>query len=55
MKLGIIGNGFVGNAIAHAFIPKMEVRIHDKDPEKLNSLDEVVNGCDVVLHVSPLQ
>ena len=54
MKLGIIGNGFVGNAIAHAFIPKMEVRIHDKDPEKnFNSLDEVVNGCDVVFVCVP--
>jgi len=49
MKLGIIGNGFVGNAISHAFVSCMEVRIHDKDPQKsFNTLDEVVNGCDVV-------
>lgn len=49
MKLGIIGNGFVGNAIAHAFIPVMEVKIFDKDPDKcFNTLDEVVNDSDVV-------
>jgi len=49
MKLGIIGNGFVGNAIAHAFIPVAEVKIHDKDTNKsLNTLDEVVNDSDVV-------
>ena len=49
MKLGIIGNGFVGNAIAHAFIPCMEVKIFDKDPEKsFNTLEEVVNDSDVV-------
>ena len=49
MKLGIIGNGFVGNAIAHAFIPCMEVKIHDKNEERsYNSLEEVVNDSDVV-------
>ena len=49
MKLGIIGNGFVGNAIAHAFIPYMEVKIYDKDPDKsYNTLTEVSNDSDVV-------
>lgn len=49
MKLGIIGNGFVGNAIAHAFIPVMEVKIYDKNPDKsYNTLDEVVNDSDIV-------
>ena len=49
MNLGIIGNGFVGNAIAHAFIPCMTVRIHDKDPEKsLDTLSDVVNHSDIV-------
>jgi nucleotide sugar dehydrogenase len=49
MKLGIIGNGFVGNAIAHAFVPCMEVKIYDKDPNKsFNELGEVVNDSDVV-------
>ena len=49
MKLGIIGNGFVGNAIAHAFVPYMEVKIYDKNPEKChNTIGEVVNDSDVV-------
>ena len=49
MKLGIIGNGFVGNAIAHAFIPYIPVKIYDKNKEKcFNSLDETINDSDVV-------
>tara|TARA_A100001515_G_C4576992_1_gene211706 strand:+ start:229 stop:1098 length:870 start_codon:yes stop_codon:yes gene_type:complete len=49
MRLGIIGNGFVGNAIAHAFIPYMEVKIYDVDKEKsYNTFDDVVNHSDVV-------
>jgi nucleotide sugar dehydrogenase len=59
MKLGIIGNGFVGNAIAHAFIPVMEVKIYDKDPSKCSGegftqgLTGVVNGSDVVFVCVP--
>lgn len=59
MKLGIIGNGFVGNAIAHAFIPVMEVKIYDKDPEKCSGdgftqgLTGVVNDSDVVFVCVP--
>ena len=54
MKLGIIGNGFVGNAISHAFVPCMEVRIHDKNPDKSShSLEEVINECDVVFVCVP--
>ena len=45
MKLGIIGNGFVGNAIAHAFIPCMQVKIYDKDPKKsINTFKEVIDS-----------
>ena len=54
VNLGIIGNGFVGNAIAHAFIPYMTVRIFDKDPEKsLDKLEDVVNHSDVVFVCVP--
>jgi UDPglucose 6-dehydrogenase len=54
MNLGIIGNGFVGNAIAHAFIPYMTVRIFDKDPEKsLDKIEHVVNHSDVVFVCVP--
>ena len=59
MKLGIIGNGFVGNAIAHAFIPYIEVKIYDKDPSKCSGdgftqgLCGVVNDSDVVFVCVP--
>ena len=54
MKLGIIGNGFVGNAIANAFVPYIEVKIHDKDPSRsMNTLDQVVNTSDVVFVCVP--
>lgn len=59
MKLGIIGNGFVGNAIAHAFVPVMEVMIYDKDPSKCSGegftqgLTGVVNESDVVFICVP--
>ena len=54
MQLGIIGNGFVGNAIAHAFIPYMTVRIHDKDPEKcFDKIEDVINNSDVVFVCVP--
>ncbi len=54
MQLGIIGNGFVGNAIAHAFIPFMTVRIHDKDPEKcFDEIKDVINNSDVVFVCVP--
>ena len=54
MKLGIIGNGFVGNAIAHAFVPYTTVRVHDKNPEKsLDTLSDVVNHSDVVFVCVP--
>tara|TARA_B100001248_G_C27313072_1_gene422964 strand:- start:192 stop:1058 length:867 start_codon:yes stop_codon:yes gene_type:complete len=54
LNLGIIGNGFVGNAIAHAFVPYMTVRIHDKNPEKsLDTLEDVVNNSDVVFVCVP--
>tara|TARA_R100000664_G_C2759496_1_gene149359 strand:+ start:5514 stop:6395 length:882 start_codon:yes stop_codon:yes gene_type:complete len=48
-KVGIIGNGFVGNAMAFGFSPAVEVLIHDKDPRRsLNSFTEVVNESDIV-------
>ena len=33
-KIGIIGNGFVGNSIAFGFSPTHEIRVHDKDPKR---------------------
>ena len=53
MKIGIIGNGFVGNSIAFGFSPTHEIRIHDKDPKRnLNTIEEVLE-CDVVFVAVP--
>ena len=52
-KIGVIGNGFVGSAIANGFGPSStgncEVRVYDKDENKsANSLDETVNESDFI-------
>lgn len=42
--VGVIGNGFVGEAVAFAFSPVYEVKVYDIEPLKtLNTLDEVLN------------
>ena len=44
-KIGIIGNGFVGNSIAFGFSPTHEIRIHDKDIKRnLNTIEEVLES-----------
>tara|TARA_R110002167_G_scaffold146350_1_gene337749 strand:+ start:168 stop:995 length:828 start_codon:yes stop_codon:yes gene_type:complete len=52
-KIGIVGNGFVGNSIAFGFSPTHEIRIHDKDPKKnINTIQEVLE-CDCVFVAVP--
>ena len=51
--IGIIGRGFVGNAVAHGFSAgvgyKAEILIYDKDPSKsTNTLQEVVDKSDFI-------
>ena len=42
MKVGVIGNGFVGEAQAFAFSLSNEVLIYDIDPKRsINTLEEV--------------
>ena len=49
MKVGIVGNGFVGNACAYGFSEYVPVYIHDKDPAKsVNSFEETVNESDFI-------
>ena len=44
-KIGIIGNGFVGNSIAFGFSPTHEIRIHDKDSKRnMNTIEEVLDS-----------
>ena len=48
-SIGIIGNGFVGSAIAAGFALHANVRVFDKDRKKsIDSLYDVVNFSDVV-------
>lgn len=52
-RIGVIGKGFVGSAVAHGFSQGVgydaEVKIYDKDPSKShNSLEEVVNSSDFI-------
>ncbi|MAH44359.1 hypothetical protein CMI37_00925 [Candidatus Pacearchaeota archaeon] len=48
-KVGIIGNGFVGSAIAAGFALHAEIMIYDKDPKRsLDPLDELVNNCEFI-------
>ena len=52
-KIGIVGNGYVGAAIAHGFSSastgRCEVKIYDILPEKsLNTLDETINDSEFI-------
>ncbi len=52
-KIGIIGNGFVGSAIAAGFGLHSEIKVYDKQPNKsIDTLQEVLN-CDFVFVCLP--
>jgi UDPglucose 6-dehydrogenase len=55
MKIGIVGNGFVGSAIMHGFILHTDdIMIYDKDPKRsTHSLGELVLHSDVVFICVP--
>ena len=52
-KVGVIGNGFVGEAISFAFSSVSEMHVYDTDP--LKSLDDLesVHNCDFVFICVP--
>ena len=52
-KVGIIGNGFVGEAIAFAFSSITEVFIYDTNPLKTINNIESVHSCDFVFICVP--
>ncbi len=53
IKVGVIGNGFVGEAISFAFSPIANIYIYDTDPLRcMNDLDSVHN-CDFVFVCVP--
>jgi len=55
MKIGIIGNGFVGSAIMHGFILHLDdIMIYDKDPKRsTHSMKELVSNSDVIFVCVP--
>ena len=52
-KVGIIGNGFVGEAQAFAFSPISDIRIYDIDINKATHTLSEINECDFVFVCVP--
>lgn len=55
MKIGIIGNGFVGSAIMHGFMLHVDdIMIYDKNPKRsTHSMKDLVNEADVIFICVP--
>lgn len=47
-KIGIVGVGFVGSAIAHGFAQFADIKMYDKYNDSFHSLYEVVNESDYI-------
>tara|TARA_Y100000590_G_scaffold465543_1_gene638146 strand:+ start:2603 stop:3475 length:873 start_codon:yes stop_codon:yes gene_type:complete len=52
-KIGVVGRGFVGSAVAHGFSEsvgyKAEIRVYDKDPKlSQDSLEDLVKNSEIV-------
>jgi UDPglucose 6-dehydrogenase len=48
-NVGIIGNGFVGQALAYGFSPVAKIRIYDLDPlKRVDEFKETVNRSDIL-------
>ena len=52
-KVGVIGNGFVGEAQAFAFSPTTDLRIYDIDKKKSTHTKEEVDECDFIFVCVP--
>ena len=55
VKIGIVGNGFVGSALLHGFILHVDdVMIYDRDPKRsTHTMEELVNSSDVIFICVP--
>ena len=52
-KVGIIGNGFVGEAQSFAFSPTTDLRVYDVDPLKATHTKQEVDECDFIFVCVP--
>lgn len=52
-KVGVIGNGFVGEAQAFAFSPISDLRVYDVDPLRATNTKEDVDQCDFIFICVP--
>lgn len=53
IKLGIIGFGFVGRAVAHGFLLHADILVYDKYQEGLDPLEKTVNESDFIFVCVP--
>ena len=52
-KVGVIGNGFVGESQAFAFSPTTDLRVYDVDPLKSSHTKEEIDQCDFIFVCVP--
>ena len=52
-KVGVIGNGFVGEAISFAFSPTTDLRVYDIDPLRATHTKEEVDECEFIFVCVP--
>lgn len=52
-KVGVLGNGFVGESLAFAFSPTTDLRIYDVDPLKASHTKQEVDECDFIFVCVP--
>ena len=52
-KVGVIGNGFVGESQAFAFSPTTDLKIYDIDPLKATHTKEEIDECDFIFVCVP--
>ena len=54
MRLGIVGGGAWGTALAHTFSQRHEVLVYDRNPQKVELINSGIYPADVSLRISPL-
>lgn len=53
MNISIIGIGFVGEAVYHAFCSHYDIKIYDKFKKGFNKFEETVNHADIIFVAVP--